>query len=189
MNLAQGTDQLVRLSAAEYQVLRRTIATRGTARMIVAPTSCFGWAALTLAHAGLAGTPTVSLLSLAVLVAGFESVHALHVGTERIGRYLQVYYEADINGPRWESTAMLVGPALPGGGIDPLFSGLFVGACLLNLLAVQPLRSTPIEASLMIAAHAAFVFRVVRARLAASRQRAVELESFKALQSRERSHG
>jgi hypothetical protein len=189
VNLAQGTDQLVRLSAAEYEVLRRTIASRGTARMLVAPTSCMGWAALTLAHAGLAGTPTVSLLSLAVLVAGFESVHALHVGSERIGRYLQVYYEADVNGPRWESTAMLVGPALPGGGIDPLFSGLFVGTCLLNLLAVQPFRSTPLEASLMIAVHGAFVFRIVRARIAASRQRAVELESFKALQSRERSRG
>ena len=116
-------------------MLRRTIAARGTARMLVAPTSCMGWAALTLAHSGVAGTPTASLLSLAVLVAGFESVHALHVGSERIGRYLQVYYEADVNGPRWESTAMLVGPALPGGGIDPLFSGLFIGACLLNLLA------------------------------------------------------
>jgi len=189
VNLAQGSDQLVRLSAVEYEVLRRTIAARGTARMLVAPISCMGWAALTLAHAGLEGTPTVSLLSLAVLVGGFESVHALHVGTERIGRYLQVYYEADVNGPRWESTAMLVGPALPGGGVDPLFSGLFVGACLLNLLAVQPFTSTPIEASLMVVAHAAFVFRVVRARRAASRQRAVELESFKALQSRERARG
>ena len=186
MDLAQGTAQLVRLSAAEYEVLRRTIAARGTARMLVAPTSCLGWAALTLAHASVAGTPTTSLLSLAVLVAGFESVHALHVGSERIGRYLQIYYEADVNGPRWESTAMLVGPALPGGGIDPLFSGLFIGVCLLNLLAAQPFKFTPIEASMMITAHAAFVVRIVRARMAASRQRAVELESFKALQSRER---
>ena len=157
MDLAQGTEQLVRLSAAEYEVLRRTIAARGTARMLVAPTSCMGWAALTLAHSGVAGTPTASLLSLAVLVAGFESVHALHVGSERIGRYLQVYYEADVNGPRWESTAMLVGPALPGGGIDPLFSGLFIGACLLNLLAAQPLKFTPMVASMLITAHAAFV--------------------------------
>ena len=189
MDLAQGTEQLVRLSAAEYKVLRRTIAARGTARMLVAPTSCMGWAALTLAHSGVAGTPTASLLSLAVLVAGFESVHALHVGSERIGRYLQVYYEADVNGPRWESTAMLVGPALPGGGIDPLFSGLFIGACLLNLLAAQPLKAAPVVASMLFTAHAAFVFRIVRARMAASRQRAVELETYKALQSRERARG
>lgn len=189
MDLAQGTEQLVRLSAAEYEVLRRTIATRGTARMLVAPASCLGWAALTLAHSGVASTPTASLLSLAVLVAGFESVHALHVGSERIGRYLQVYYEADVNGPRWESTAMLVGPALPGGGIDPLFSGLFMGASLLNLLVAQPLKSTPVVASLMITAHVAFLFRIVRARMAASRQRAIELETFKALQSRERARG
>ena len=189
MDATHGTEQLARLSAAEYEVLRRTIATRGTARMLVAPTSCLGWAALTLVQSGVTGAPTASLLSLAVLVAGFESVHALHVGSERIGRYLQVYYEADVNGPRWESTAMLVGPALPGGGIDPLFSGVFVGACLLNLLTAQPLKSAPIVLSILITAHAAFVFRIVRARMAATRQRAVELETFKALQSRERARG
>jgi hypothetical protein len=37
--------------------------------------------------------------------------------------------------------------------------------------------------------HLGFVFRVVRARLAATKQRAVELESFKAMQSRERAAG
>jgi hypothetical protein len=119
-------------------------------------------------------------------VAGFEAVHALHAGAERIGRYLQVYYEGDPNGPRWETAAMMVGPALPGGGIDPLFSGVFAGATVINLLGALPSLRTPTELAVMTVLHAAFVFRLVRARLAASRQRAVELESFKALQSRER---
>jgi len=186
VDLTRGAELLARLSATEYAALRQTIATRGTARMLVAPASCLGWAAVVLGLPDVGRTPTATLLSLAVLVAGFESVHALHVGTERIGRYLQVYYESDVHGPRWESTAMTVGPALPGGGIDPLFSGLFVGATLLNLLVAPPSRSAPVVAAMTIALHAVFVLRIVRARRAVTRQRAVELESFKALQSRER---
>lgn len=188
VDFAQDVQQASRshFSATEYAVLRQTIAHRGTARMLVAPGSCLGWAALTILHQGPESSIVAPLLSLAVLVAGFESVHALHVGTERIGRYLQVYYEADVNGPRWESTAMLVGPALPGGGIDPLFSGLFLGASVLNLMAARPSLSFPAPLAVVALLHAAFAFRIVRARLAATRQRAVELESFKALQSRER---
>ena len=183
-HIAQG--QRADLSATEYAVLRQTIANRGLARMLVAPGSCLGWAAITVFHQGPGGTVVAPLLSLAVLAAGFESVHALHVGTERIGRYLQVYYEENLNGPRWESTAMQVGPALPGGGIDPLFSGLFLGAGLLNLLASRPSLTVPTAVAAVVAVHVAFAFRIVRARIAATRQRAVELESFKALQSRER---
>jgi hypothetical protein len=188
VDFAQHTAQGPRtdLSATEYAVLRQTIANRGIARMLVAPASCLGWAAITVFHQGPGNSLVAPLLSLAVLAAGFESVHALHVGTERIGRYLQVYYEESLNGPRWESTAMLVGPALPGGGIDPLFSGVFLGSALLNLLAARPSPAEPAAFAAVVAAHLAFAFRIVRARLAATRQRAVELESFKALQSRER---
>jgi hypothetical protein len=42
---------------------------------------------------------------------------------------------------------------------------------------------TAIELGVLGFLHAAFVFRVVRARGAAARQRAVELESFKALKA------
>ena len=81
---------------------------------------------------------------------------------------------------------MAVGPALPGGGIDPLFSVLFVGATLISLVLALLVRPTPVELGVLGALHAAFVVRVVRARGAAARQRAVELESFKGLQSRDR---
>jgi hypothetical protein len=174
------------LTAAEFAVLRQTIAMRGTTRMALVPVTCLGWAVLTLVLLLYAGPPVGSLISLAVLVGGFEAVHALHVGAERIGRYLQVYYETLADGPRWETAVMTVGPALPGGGIDPLFSVVFLGATIINLVPALTRDPTPMELGFVAVLHAGFVFRVVRSRLAASKQRAVELESFKAMQSRER---
>jgi hypothetical protein len=174
------------LMSAEFAVLRQTIAMRGTARMTIVPVTCLGWAVLTLILLLYGGPPIGSLISLAVLVAGFEAVHALHVGAERIGRYLQVYYETLPEGPHWETAVMTVGPALPGGGIDPLFSVVFAGASIINLVPALVQLPTPVELGVIALLHASFVFRIMRARLAASRQRAVELESFKAMQSRER---
>ena len=173
-------------SATEFTVLRETISRRGTARMVLVPVSFIGWAALSLILAIWGGHPFVALIPLMVLTAGFEAIHALHVGAERIGRYLQVYYEADADGPRWETTAMAVGPALPGGGIDPLFSIPFICATTLNFVPALMLDPTVIEVVLVAAAHLALFLRIVRAQRAAARQRAVELESFKALLLRQR---
>jgi hypothetical protein len=180
-----ASEDAARLSAAEYAALRQTIAIRGTARMIVAPMSCLGWAWLLTAQQPDASS-VAALIPLVALAAGFESVHALHVGAERIGRYLQVYYEsAPLGGPRWESAAMTVGPALPGGGIDPLFSVVFLGSTCFNLLLTYRTGAAMIVTMFALAVHAGFIVRIVRARVAAARQRAVELESFKALRSRE----
>jgi hypothetical protein len=173
------------LSDTEYAVLRQTIAARGTARMILFPLSMLGWAALALTVLTFAQAPVASLYPLAVLVGGFEAIHALHVGVERIGRYLQVFYEGADGGPRWETTAMAVGPALPGGGIDPLFTLVFASATFVNMipaLALQP-RPTLLEVGVVGVLHIAVVIRIVRARGAAARQRAVELESFRAIHS------
>jgi len=173
------------LSDTEYAVLRRTIAGRGTARMILFPITMIGWAALALVVLTFAEAPVASLYPLAVLVGGFEAIHALHVGVERIGRYLQVYYENADMGPRWETTVMAVGPALPGGGIDPLFSLVFASATFVNIipaLALQP-RATSTEIGVIGVLHLAVVIRIVRARGAAARQRAVELETFRAIHS------
>jgi len=174
------------LTSAEFAVLRQTIAIRGTARMALVPVTLLGWAVLTLVLLVTGGPPVATVVTLAVLVGGFEAVHALHVGAERIGRYLQVYYEALADGPRWETAVMTVGPALPGGGIDPLFSVVFVGATIVNMVPALVPAPTALEVGVIALLHVGFVFRVVRARVAASRQRAVELESFKAMQSRER---
>jgi len=179
------------LSDAEYAALRQTIAIRGTVRMALVPLVVFAWGVLlATVGASLDGLP-----SLLVLAAGFEAVHALHVGVERIGRYLQVFYEDGPGGPRWESTAMAVGPALPGGGIDPLFTVVFVGALLLNVIPlVQGLASLAsgtaaavsvgLLAAVSVLAHVGLLVRMVRARRAATRQRAVELESYRAIRAR-----
>ena len=177
------------LTSAEFAVLRQTIALRGTARMVIVPLTCLGWAVLTLVLLIYGGPPVATVVSLAVLVGGFEAVHALHVGAERIGRYVQVYYEALPEGPRWETAVMTVGPALPGGGIDPLFSVVFVGMAIVNIVPALIPFPTRLEIGVIGLVHVGFVFRVVRARVAASRQRAVELESFKAMQLRQRATG
>ncbi len=173
------------LSDSEYAVLRHTIASRGTTRVVLFPIAMIAWAALALTVLTFAEAPLASLYPLAVLVGGFEAIHALHVGVERIGRYLQVYYENVETGPRWENTVMSVGPALPGGGIDPLFSVVFAAATFVNIipvLALQP-RATTTELAVVAALHLLLIIRIVRARGAAARQRAVELETFRAIRS------
>jgi hypothetical protein len=171
------------LPDSEFTALRQTIAVRGTVRIAVLPVTVLGWAGLTTVLILFSQLPVAVVLPLAILVAGFEAIHALHVGAERIGRYLQVFYEAGLDGPRWETTAMAVGPALPGGGIDPLFTVVFTCATVINLLPALLPRPTPIEIGVIGLLHAAFLLRLVRARGAAARQRAVELESFRALKS------
>jgi hypothetical protein len=76
---------------------------------------------------------------------------------------------------------MAVGPALPGGGIDPLFATVFLCATVLNLIPALLPEPTPLELGVIATLHMLFVVRVLRARIAAARQRAVELESFRAL--------
>ena len=149
--------------------------------MVLLPVTLIGWSALSLLLLLFSELPLASLLTLAVLVGGFEAIHALHVGVERIGRYIQVFYETGTDTPRWETTAMSVGPSLPGGGIDPLFSVVFVGATFLNVIPALLPQPTRLELGVVSAMHALFVFRVIRARGAAARQRAVELETYRAL--------
>jgi hypothetical protein len=174
----------------EYAALRRTIAIRGTVRIVLVPWTFVSWAGLNLVLVHFSELPAAALFTLAVLAAGFEAIHALHAGAERIGRYIQVAYEEagldnSVTGsqPGWETTAMNVGPALPGGGIDPLFTILFCSAAIANLIpAVLPVP-TPIEMGLIGTLHVGFIIRVVRARVAAARQRAVELARFRELNS------
>ena len=168
----------------EFRVIRETISTRGTVRIALVPAVVFAWAVLVGGFL-LFGTPhpLAVIVSLIVLMAGFEAVHALHVGIERIGRFLQVFYEGEPDGPQWESTAMRVGPGLPGSGVDPLFTLVFVAATLVNLVLTVVAQTTPAEAAVSLALHVAFIVRMVRARLAAARQRARDLEIFERLRA------
>ena len=170
-------------SESEFYVLRQTIATRGTVRMALLPLTMLGWSMVALTVLLFAEVPVAAVFPLAILAAGFEAIHALHVGVERIGRYLQAYYETSSDGPHWETTAMKMGPALPGGGIDPLFTVLFVSAGFVNLIPALLPEPTVLELGVVAALHGAFVVRVVRARGAAARQRAVELDNYRAIRS------
>ena len=171
---------------SEFTVLRQTIATRGTVRMALLPVTVIGWAAITVALLHL-GNPIdralVWLIPLSVVIGGFEAIHALNVGVERIGRYLQVYYEGQSDGPTWETTAMSMGPGLPGGGIDPLFSVVISALAGLNLVLAFPHLRTTTDYVVVLPVHAIFWIRVIRARGAAARQRAVDLETFRAIKS------
>jgi hypothetical protein len=170
---------------AEFRVLRQTIAARGTARILLVPLTLTAWAALTLTLVLFSNLPIAALLPLGVLAAGFEAIHALHVGVERIGRYLQVFYEEQGNGARWEWAAMQTGTPLPGGGVDPLFTALFLSALVVNLVPALLPSPTSVELGAVGMVHAAFAVRVMRARIAARRQRATELEQYRQLFLRE----
>ena len=154
--------------------------------MVLVPLTFVAWASLSLIVLLFADVPVASLFTLVVLAGGFEAVHALHVGAERIGRFLQVYYENTAEGPHWETSVTSVGPGLPGGGIDPLFTFVFAAAAFLNMMLVLLPDPSRTELGAIGVLHVLFVARLVRARGASARQRAVELESFKAVRERQR---
>jgi hypothetical protein len=165
----------------EYRALRDTIRERGTARVWVVIAGVFAWAALTAATAALSSTPLGTLLPLLMLATAFEIVYALHVGVERIGRYLQVFHESATDSPGWEHIAMAFGRPAGAASVDPLFAALFALAALVNLmpaLVLQPIRA---ELIFVGGAHALFALRLIVARQTAAKQRAIDLERFQQL--------
>ncbi len=165
----------------EYRAMRDTIRERGTARVWVVVAGVFAWAVLTAATAALSSTPVATLLPLLMLGASFEAVYALHIGVERIGRYVQVFYEQAPDAPRWEHTAMAFGRPPGAATADPLFVAVFVLAACFNL--VPALLLQPIRAELLFVggAHALFALRIIVARQTAAKQRAIDLERFQQL--------
>jgi len=165
------------LTESEFTVLRATISSRGTVRMALVPITIFAWAGLAIVVVLFGDLPVAALPPLAVLVGGFETINALHVGVERIGRYLQVFYEGP-DGPSWETTAMAAAPRLRGAGVDPLFTVVFCAAAILNMTTALVPEPTPLETLIVGGLHAAFLVRVARARQVASSQRARDLRVF-----------
>lgn len=170
----------------EYRALRGTIRERGTVRVWLFLFGLVAWAGLVVATTALAVLPVATLLPLLVLDAVFEAVYGLHLGVERIGRYLQVFFEEedDTTGSgtrQWEHTAMASGRAFPGSGADPLFSLVFGAAAVLNFMPVLLANPLPIEIVVLGAAHLLFLVRIVVARRAAAHQRASDLEWFQRL--------
>jgi hypothetical protein len=168
----------------EYKALRATIRERGTMRLIVTAITFVAWAALALTLISQAVVPALGLIPLVVLVAGFEVIFALHVGVERVGRFLQVHYETPGTLPGWETTAMGLGKQPGGtGGLDALFGWVFAIAALLNfatsaLLASSGLEGTFVELLVIGLIHLVFVIRLLNARRFAASQRQRDLEWF-----------
>jgi hypothetical protein len=163
----------------EFRALRGTIQLRGTVRMVVVPVVFVGWAATAVATAAVITVAVSTLVPLLILVAGFESVFALHVNVERIGRYLQVFHEREDTG--WETVAARFGPRFAPAAPDPLFGRLFVLATSVNFLpAALGWENIP-ELVVLAVLHLLFINRVRLARAFAAAQRERDLERFTAL--------
>jgi uncharacterized membrane protein len=170
----------------EYQALRDTIRDRGTARIVLFVAVMGIWGALVVATASALTLPVASLIPLVVLGAGFEAVASLHIAVERVGRYIQVRYEEDFAvgstaAPQtWERTSMEWGKRFPGSGTDPLFTTSFLLAIVVNYLPAA-FAGEIVELVLLAVAHGALAWRMTRVRGWASRQRAEDLDRFRAL--------
>lgn len=181
----------------EYKALRATIRERGTVRVITFFVTLCVWGALELAVLAHPHHVIAPLVPLMVLVAGFETVFQLHLGVERVGRYLQAAYEQS---PGWETAAMAYGKAYPSAGSDPLFARIFLLATLIGILPSVSFIGAPVvyfiagvpltggtsivlAFAALILAHVAFGARIVMARRRAGRQRAEDLARFRDLLS------
>ena len=170
-------------SQAEYEALRQTIRERGTARLCLVLAGLSVWGALLIALLITPVDGAIALVPFIVLVGAFEINFFIHTGVERIGRFIQVFYEERAGAAGWETMAMNYGAKFPGGGgLDPLFSIIFGGAALLNFFSsfavAQP---QPVWIALSLLAHVAFAYRIVTARKLSASQRAIDLDRFRNL--------
>lgn len=176
---------MTRRELEEYRALRATIRERGTTRHWVVIAGFGLWAALGLGVAASSTAPFLTLLPLVVLSASFEVVFALHTGVERVGRYLQVFFESPGESARWEHLAMTHGAAFVGTGVDALFSPCYLAAVAINLLPALGWRPIAIDSALVALAHAALGVRIWSARRRASTQRARDLAQFQRIKTLE----
>jgi hypothetical protein len=168
----------------EYRALRATIRERGTARVWIFVVGLGIWGGLVIATASIAALPEATLLPLLALAGVFEAVFALHTGVERVGRYIQVFYESETpDSSNWEYTAMAFGRAFSGSASDPLFGRFFWIATVLNFIPAVAAGAVPVESSVLGIAHVVFIVRVVVAERHAHRQRAVDLDHFQKLKN------
>ena len=178
---------MVRHARSEYLVLRRTIAQRGALRPILLVCGTGIWAATLTAVLVWLPYPVAAAIPLVMIAATFEAIRPLHFGAERIGRYLQVFYEeAGEPGrpvrdtPSWERVAMSFGP-VPGVGGHPLFAPIFFLATIVNFLAVIIPGPVPMEMAVMAVPHVAMLAWLVAAHRAMKTQREIELDRLRTL--------
>jgi hypothetical protein len=177
------------LAECEFEVLRATIRARGLARPLAFLAGLFIWALTLVAILAWVPNPVSAVIPLLVLVGSFEVVRNLHTGVERIGRYVQVFFEEGgddgtaMTPPAWERTAMAFGPSLPGAGGHPLFFPLFLLATVVNLVAVMLPGPVLIEVITLLVPHVAFLFWMLYCDRGMRRQRTMELARFREMRS------
>ncbi len=166
----------------EYRSLRETIQTRGSLRVGIAVATWSVWGALSLWCWTSVTGAVVGLVPLFVLVAGFEAVLSLHTGVERIGRYVQRMFETGgPTPPAWEHVAVAMGPRwLSPGGLDPLFSVLFLLATWMNFIPAAA-GADSLQLTIVTITHGGFILRVVLARRFVARQRAADLAALESV--------
>ncbi len=169
---------------AEFVALRATIRERGSARLCAVLIGWAAWGALLVAVSALGVTGFATLAPVLVLAGTFEVSFFLHTGVERIGRYLQVFYEEAEGARAWETIAMEYGSKFPG-GLDPLFSRLFGVGLVISLFATLSAETAwPAWRAFAFLAHAGFGYRIFTAQKSAAAQRAVDLDRYRSLCSK-----
>lgn len=186
--MAENLHPADELSVQEYRQLRDAIAARGDLRARMFLGGIAAWAGALIAVLAALPYPLTATIPLAVLVAVFETIRPIHFGAERIGRYLQVYYEERgtlsrplAETPSWERSAMAVGGSLPGAAGHPLYLPVFLIAVALNYLAV--ILPGPVLAEMVLLAipHAAFIVWLLIVDHAVRLQRERELNRLRVL--------
>jgi hypothetical protein len=173
----------------EYRALRATIRERGSLRFLVTSITFSAWAAILTTLCAVTVVPTFILVPLAVLAAGFEVNFAIHVGVERVGRYLQVKYErAPQSAAGWEHAVMRL--QVPGGGLDALFLVVFLSALTLTFVValwlaaastgLEEVSGIRTETLIVAILHAFVAVRWLQAAKYARGQRVRELAAFEA---------
>jgi len=183
------------LRVEEYRALRNTIQQRGSLRVALTVITFSVWAGTILFVCSQSTLLFLSLVPLIILTAGFEAVFALHIGVERIGRYIQAHHEPASHGQaRWEESAL--GFRGPSGGAHPLFPWMFISAALINLTLgflyglglAEPLTSSQGGLGAVVVPggfvpvallHLLLVARVILATRYAAGQRARDLEEYR----------
>lgn len=167
----------------EYKALRSTIRERGTVRIWALLVGLSAWGALALGLADADVSGAAILVPFTVLAATFEVSFFVHTGIERIGRYVEVFYEEAAGAVGWETMARLYGRSFPG-RLDPLFVTIFGGAATINFFSASALTTRrPGWMLVSFIVHVGFGWRLVIARGLASGQRALDLERFRGLKA------
>ena len=178
---------MIRHARSEYLVLRRTIAQRGALRHILFVAGIGLWAVTSTAVLVWLPSSVAALIPLLVLVATFEAIRPLHFGAERIGRYLQVFFEESgdpqrplRDTPSWERVAMHFG-TVPGVGGHPLFVPVFLLATIVNHFVAMQANLAFADHIILAVLHVAFAGWLFSAHRAMKKQRQIELDRMRHL--------